>query len=88
MSLLLNTPVTANIQGYAVLNCIFDLQGLSVQVVYAPIVGGSLQSQNQALTPVVTETAFEALAGATTRLKALQAVANALNLAGGTYTIS
>jgi hypothetical protein len=32
--------------------------------------------------------AFDALAGASNRLKAGQAVANALGLAGGTYTIT
>jgi hypothetical protein len=88
MSLLLNTPIAAPIQGYAVFGVTIDLVGSLVSVNYAPIVSGAVQASGMVTTPQITSAAFEALAGATNRLKALQAVANALALAGGTYTIT
>lgn len=88
MALLLNTPVNQTLQGYAVINAQFDFQNNLVSVMYAPIVGGATQLSNTQGTPGMTEAAFLALTGATMRLKAEAAVAAAVGLGAGTFTVA
>lgn len=92
MPITLNTPAQAVVaNGYDVAAIVlrYDLTGggpAMVEIDYLAIVGGKPSGDAQQVT--MPEAAFLALAGATPRLKALTAIANALGLTGGSFTAS